>query len=64
MIKYVWYNKNSGTFSGSWDEGDFHNDKQMLIDDANNHKSEGHVLIKYECLTVEQLEFCDLMKLN
>jgi hypothetical protein len=62
MIKWVWYNIETGEFSNSWNEKDHEQaggTKSLL--DPTYHKSTWK-LIRYECVSDENFEFMNLMK--
>ncbi len=60
QFKYVWLNINTGEFSNSWDEET--QQKYLKQEEIDNSRSEGWKLIKYKCLSDEEFEFYNIMK--
>jgi hypothetical protein len=60
VFRYVWLNLNNGKFSNSWDEN-----QQKYIDAEMIEKArkDNWKLIKYECLSDQEFEFYNLMKI-
>lgn len=64
MIRYVWFDKKTGEFSDSWTEDEFNGSIREDLKTAKDMCKDGTVLIKYECLTKEQLKFSHLMRIS
>lgn len=60
VFRYVWLNLNNGEFSNSWDES-----QQKYVDEEMIEKArkDNWKLIKYECLSDQEFEFYNLMKI-
>ena len=64
MIKYVWLNIETGEFSNSWNE--------KLMEEVGGHDEviekvgvdSKWKMIRYECTTDPDFEFCDMMKVK
>lgn len=59
-LKYVWFNLDDGTFSETWNGEDHCLSGKDLADTLDG--CPGAKLIRYECLTDTNFEFCHLMK--
>ena len=60
-MKYVWFNINTGTFSNSWNEED--HKKYVSAGMLQEAKDQNLKLIQFNCLTDENFEFFNLMKI-
>jgi len=60
-MRYVWLNIATGEFSNSWDDSEFTDSLETLLD---GEISSEWKLIKYECRTDENFNFNDRMKLQ
>jgi hypothetical protein len=63
MIKYVWFNVASGEFSNSWTPEDYPVTEKQLLHDMDIINCPHMKLIKYECVSDENFEFYDLMRI-
>jgi Txe/YoeB family toxin of Txe-Axe toxin-antitoxin module len=59
MIRYAWFNINTGNFSDSWDEELQKSCNELDLEQARN---DGYKLIKYECLNDNEFELYSRMK--
>jgi hypothetical protein len=53
LVKYVWYNIQTGKFSDSWDE----NTHKRFIPHIENNIPKYYILLKYECINKPDFEF-------
>lgn len=64
MKRYVWFNIDTGEFSNSWTDNDMVElkiDLNQLVEDAQENTR--WKLISYECLSHDDFQFYDLMKI-
>jgi hypothetical protein len=57
--RYVWLNINNGEFSNSWNEED---QKYVSEESMERAREDGWKLIKYQCLTDDNVQFYNMMK--
>lgn len=64
--RYVWYFQTTGEFSNSWDEEEHDFLVRDMAKNPEQHQKAiddlGAKLIRYECITDQDFEFCHLMK--
>jgi len=60
VFRYVWLDMNTGKFSNSWDE---EMQKTLNEDDFKIANTKNFKLLKYQCLSDENFEFYNMMRL-